>query len=137
MAKSILAPTTKTAQRHKDVEFSQKQFPGTLSGLRQSFGIIREVHPSQLMIKGYEINGVSLANDKWIPLNHTPLEIAERFGTVRPGMKLLVNYSGADGSSANAFIIGVEDDEQYGQSTFSSNNAERGSYRIFGPGIGG
>jgi hypothetical protein len=55
-------------------------------------------------------------------------------GTVRVGFRVRVSYSGPSGSGADAFIVGAENQDV--TEPYQSNEAARGLFAIFAPGIG-
>ena len=87
------------------------------------------------MIRAYGDDGEVLANNKYIPLIHSPTEIIERWGTIRKGMRVKVQYTGPDGARADATIIGLESEKNM-NTPFFENTIAQGVYKIFGPGIG-
>lgn len=125
--------TTSLGEHARQVDSAISSLPGPHQGLRQVFGTIREVHHQKPLIRAYDDSGSPLANDKWIPLNHSTQEIAERFGTIRQGMRIAVWFSGPDGAGANATIVGVESERNTNQ-PYTPNTIERGLFRIFSPG---
>jgi len=108
--------------------------PSLFETSRQVEGTIYKVHEEKLLIKVYETaNGATIAGDNWIPVSHSPQEIAERFGTIRQGMSVLVSYEGPTGSNAIASII-LNEQEKTGEEGFTSNKLRAGLYEIFKPG---
>lgn len=99
-------------------------------------GIIHQINEqAPRLVKAHDQDGFTLACDNWIELNHSAREIAERWGTVRVGFRVRVSLTGiAGGKKASAIIIGEENEDttEPGQ----PNEAERGLYAIFCPGIG-
>lgn len=129
------APTTVSAEKSRKTSQEIGSFPGLQEGIRQTYGIISEVHPNKPQVKAYADDGSTIAGDRFIPLAHSVSDIVERFGTVRKGMRVLVTYSGPDGSHANAMIIGVEG-ERSQDTVRLQNEIKTGLFEVFSPGIG-
>jgi hypothetical protein len=104
-------------------------------------GIITEISPDgkplikARLFQAGKATEVKIAWDRWIPLNHSSLEIAERWGTIRKNMIVMVFFSGYDGSDVSATITGLEY-ESPGQEAIASNEVQMGVHKIFSPGIG-
>jgi hypothetical protein len=108
--------------------------PSLFETTRQLEGVIYKVHEEKLLIKVYDSrDGSTVAEDKWIPLAHSPQEITERFGTIRQGMVVLVGYSGPNGSNAVAQVM-FNEEESTGTEAFADNSLETGLFEIFKPG---
>lgn len=86
------------------------------------------------LVKAVGLDGAILGNGDWIELNHSSEEIAERWGTIRPGFYVRVTLSGPTGSGADATIVGAE--QQNVEEPHTPNEVARGLYFIFGPGVG-
>ena len=129
----VFNPTTITAENKRQVSNSLLSLPGVQEQLRRVQGIVIEVH-SKLprLVKAKQTNGTPIANGNWILLNHSAQEIAEKWGTVRLGFKVVVNYSGPAGGNADATIVSTEGKEV--NEPPQSNEASRGLYYIFAPG---
>lgn len=110
--------------------------PGLHEMTRQVVGIVDSVDDTHARwVTAHEPSGKLILNGGWIELNHSAREIAERYGTVPVGTMLRITvYGPGDGITANATIIDTEgngaDEPHY------SNDADRGLYEIFSPGIG-
>lgn len=131
----VILPTTGFAEQHRQTEAAISSYPGLHEGIREAFGTITEVHPEKPMIVAHDDSGSKISNGSFIPLAHGTLEIAERWGTIRRGMRIRVQYSGPDGSNSFATIIGLEGERNV-NTPFESNEAEQGLSKIFAPGIG-
>ncbi len=132
---NVISPTTKIGGFNKNVEQGLSAFPGLHEGVRQIFGKISKVHQQKPLIKATDDQGSSIANDNWIPLNHSPGEIISSFGTIRRGMRVLVSYVGPDGAGANATIVGDEQ-QKHSDVPMLPNEVKQNVYRIFSPGSG-
>jgi hypothetical protein len=130
-----MMPTNSFAAQQSEIESGLISFPGLHEGIRQIFGTIYEIHPERPLIKAYTDSGGDIANGDFISLNHSTQEIAEKFGKVRKGMRVNVLYTGPNGASANATIIGTEGERNINE-PLVENTAERGLFAIFTPGIG-
>ena len=135
ISKTIMTPISTHQEQSRATEAGISSSPGLHEGVRQTFATIYAIHPEKTLIKAYDDNGSNIANDKWVPLNHSSREIAERFGTVRIGMRVMVSFTGPDGGSANAFIVGNEGEKNANEPQ-TENAAQRGMFRIFAPGSG-
>jgi hypothetical protein len=130
-----MTPTTSMGEANRIIDSNMASLPGSHESVKQISGVISEVHPERPFIKAYNSNGNRIANDNFIPLNHSPSEIIEKWGTIRVGMKVIVSYCGPNGTSANATIVGLEGGKE-NEEPYLPNNIERGMFRIFSPGIG-
>jgi len=131
-----VVPTTATAEaaRRRVIETSGQ--PGSLSGVRIAYGKITKVDPEKALIKAVELqSGAPASNGKWIVLAHSPREIAERWGKVKKGWVVQIQYTGPDGGNAIATII-KEPGENITDAKLEENSILQGLYKIFGPGIG-
>ena len=129
----IGAPPSAIVEQARLSQQDTAGFPGLLDGVRQVNATIKEVHPEKPLIKAFADDGVPVANGNWIPLNHSPADIAERWGKLRTGLRILANYSGPSGTGANATIVG-EEDEIEGSGLQIENDIAEGLYYIFSPG---
>jgi hypothetical protein len=131
-----ITPTTKHAENQRQVDSSVGGMAGPHEQQRRTIGIITKVHPDKprLIKARSSIDSTPLANNAWIELNHSAQEIAERWGTVRVGFRVRVTFSGPSGAGADASIVGVE--QQDVTEPVQSNEAARGLFAIFSPGIG-
>jgi hypothetical protein len=80
-------------------------------------------------------SGAMLAGSRFMPVNHSVREIAERWGKLKKGMKVLVQYTGPDQGDASAWII-KDADETLMEDSLEENTISMGLYKIFAPGIG-
>lgn len=135
ITKTVMTPTTEYHEQSRSVEGGIGSAPGLQEGTRQVYGTIYDIHPEKPLVKCYDESGSPIACDKWIPLNHSSQEIAERYGTVRMGMNLLVSFVGPDGAGANATIVGNVGEKNLNE-PLTPNTAQRGMFRIFAPGTG-
>lgn len=135
ISKVISSPVSNNAETNREIQTGIASFPGLHDGVRQTFGYISELHPEKPLIKAYADDGTKIAHDKYIVLNHSTSEIAERWGTVRVGMRIKVEYTGPDGGGASATIVGLEG-EKVAEEILIDNNIQRGLFAIFSPGIG-
>lgn len=117
------------------MEAADTAFPGLHEGLRMTEGTIYQIHQDRPMVKAFADDRSPIANGKWIVLCHSPREIAERFGTLKKGMRLFVLFSGPDGGRAIGFICG-EESEKNMNTPVLPNEISRGMFRVFAPGIG-
>lgn len=132
----VITPTTKTGESNRQSESTMNAFPGVHEQVRTTIGVVTQIHPEKSrFVKAYsKYDGATLANGDWIELNHSAQEIAERWGTVRRGFKIKVSYTGPSGAGADGTIIGTE--KQDIEEPPQPNEAARGMYAIFTPGIG-
>jgi len=132
----VMAPTSGYQEKQKSIEQSMMAQPGLQQGLRSVYGKITKVHDTKAMVKAIEINtNTPVANDNWIVLNHSVREIAERWGKIRKGQIVYVQYRGPDGASATGNIV-KEQGEELDEEPLVENTMSRGLFRIFGPGCG-
>jgi len=100
------------------------------------YGKITKVDKDQALVYVDSLYGDSkVANGRAIPINHSPREIAERWGKVKKGMIVLVQYTGPTGADASATII-KERGEDMVETKQEENSISQGLYRVFAPGIG-
>ena len=131
----VFSPTTISAENRRQVSNSLLSLPGTQEQIRRVDGIITEINPDYpRLVKVKQNDNSPVANGKWISLNHSAQEIAEKWGTVRLGFKVRVTYSGPAGVNADATIIATEDKNV--NEPHQANEADRGLYLIFPPGGG-
>lgn len=128
------ASTILGEEKRKDVA-GELSTPSLADAPKTLIGTIYKVHDQYPLVKVYDsVDGTVVANDKWIPLSHSPREVAERFGTIRVGMKTSVTCYGPNGLNAFAYII-MEENEEIGEEEFVENEMETGLWEIFKPGI--
>ena len=119
----------------RGLDHSVTGMPGPQETTTQIFGIVDEINPTYpRLVKAHDVNGNAIINrESWIELNHSPSEIAEKWGQVRLGFTLRVAVTGiGQGVSANATIIGVEGETV--KDPPIENDSQRGLYWIFNPG---
>lgn len=108
--------------------------PGMAGGVRIAYATITKVDAEKALIKANEIGTNSpIGSGRWIPLSHSVKEIAERWGKLRKGFTVLVQYTGPDGSNSVATIIKDEYDH-ITDTDREENTMSQGCYRIFAPG---
>jgi hypothetical protein len=122
-------------EQQRQLQQGISHLPDSSSAIKQMYGIIIDIDPANPLIKARTPEGRAIADGQWIPLNYSVDEIVERFGTIRKGMNVLVQYTGPSGSSASAFIVGNEG-EQLASGTLLENKINKGMYALFYPGIG-
>lgn len=132
----VIAPTNVINEDQHRLERAQLAFPGLLDGAKRTTGIIKEINSeSPRLVRAYdEEDGTVLCDGKWIELNHSAQEIAEKWGKVQVGFKVRVTYYGPSGSGADATIIAKQNDDI--QEPGIENDVARGLYAVFAPGIG-
>lgn len=134
VSKVFSGPLTSIGENRRQEQQDKTASPSLFETIREIDAIIYKIHEEKLLVKAYGAEtGTAIANDNWIPLAHSPQEIAERFGTIRPGMVARVSYQGADGVNARATII-YNEKEKTGEEDFAMNELETGLYEIFKPG---
>lgn len=127
--------TTQWQEHTRQMDNSIGQFPGPQDAPRRVEGIVNAVHPNRpRLVKAHAADGTPLAGDKWITLNHSAQEIAERWGTVRIGFRIRATFTGPIGAGADASIIGTEG--QTVEDPVIENEAAQGLYAVFCPGSG-
>lgn len=134
LSKVFVGPITSIGEAKRGQELDKTASPSLFETVREIEAVVSEIHEDLLLVKAYEANtGSVVANNKWIPLSHSPQEIAERFGTIRPGMTVKVSYQGADGMNARASVV-YNEQEKTGEEEFALNEIETGLFEIFKPG---
>lgn len=128
-----MKPNASTVSAEQERLHHQKTQRAVHRSTQQRFGSIIEVHETLPLIKAIFDNGQGVAGNQWIPVAHSVLEIIHRFGALRPGLKVLITFSGEAERSAIATVIGVED-EHLGKEKVQDNDAKTGLYEIFTPG---
>jgi len=132
----VIAGTTLMSERQRSVDGEMVSNPAMLEGLHAQFGNISEVHPAMSWVKAKDNKGIPIGDPrKWIPLNHSAKELAERFGKVTIGMRVLVIYKGPNVKDASAFIV-AETAIKKPVANFVPNVASIGIQKIFPPGSG-
>jgi len=129
-------PTTLSGEKKREMSSELLSGPSSMDLQRQIHGSIIEIHDSLPLIRAYDpSNGTVIANNRWIPLIHSPEEIVEKFGTIRVGMTVLINTTGPSGDSSFAQIISNEY-ENIAEKETIPNTVELGLWEIFTPGSG-
>ena len=134
--KRSMTPTTVRGEEARKASTKMAGELGAPRGVRIAYGRITKVHNEKALIKAVEVlDNSPAANGKWMVLAHSPREIAERWGEVKRGWIVSIQYTGADGSNALATII-KESGESISDAGLEENKMEQGLFRIFAPGIG-
>ena len=111
---AVKAATTSLGEARRQGEVQAQTAAQSHSELDWFTGRIKAIHETRrLVIVSRADEGTSFGGDEnWITLVHDVQEIVGRFGTVRPGMEVLVIYQGKAGGRNKAFawIIGEEDE---------------------------
>jgi len=132
----VLAPITSHQEKQRSIEQGAIAQPGLEHTLRSVYGKISEVHTDQALIKARELySNTSISGGQWIPLNHSVREIAERWGKLKKGQIVYIQYRGPAGADATATII-KEAGEDMSEEKQVENTMSQNCYRIFGPGVG-
>jgi len=132
----ISSPTTLSGEKRREMSEEKLSSPGLINLPKQVYGSITEIHDTLPLIKAYDPNsGNSIAGNRWIPLIHSPEEIAERFGTIRIGMGVSVNSNGPGEMRAVAQII-TNEYQNIAEDDVIPNTVELGLWEIFTPGAG-
>ena len=130
----VFYPLTSIGEEKRQMEIDKFAAPSLFENTREIEGVIYEVHETKLLIKAYNsVDGSVVANNNWIPLTHSPQEVAERFGTIRQGMVATIRFQGVSGLNARATII-FNEQEKVGEEDFAANELETGLFEIFKPG---
>lgn len=111
----------------------QKTDKNVNTALQQRLGTVTAVHDSLPMIKATFPNGNVAAGDNWIPVGHSVLDIIQRFGKLRKGLRVMVTFSGDVERDAIATIVGIED-EKIGAEIQQENDIQTGWHELFVPG---
>jgi hypothetical protein len=128
------SPITGLGEDMRQNDGAMTSRPGLHEMTRQIIGIVDAVDDTYARwVTAHEPTGKTILAGRWIELNHSAREIAERYGTVPVGTMIRVTvYGPGDGVSASATIIDTEgkgaDEPHY------SNDAEQGMYAVFCPG---
>ncbi len=112
-----------------------QQFPDSSKHkvLQQRLGTVAEVHPVLPMVKVEYANGVQAAGGSFIGVSHSVLDILQRFGKLRNGLRVMVSFINEQDGSATCEIIGIED-EKLGSELQQENSVTTPVYEIFTPG---
>lgn len=103
--------------------------------IQQKYGIITEVHEKLPMVKVEYSSGALASGGRFISVNHSVLDILQRFGTLRKGLRVLVTFSGEQEQICHCEIVGVEE-ERNGAEPQQIENQQTPLYSIFTPGAG-
>ncbi len=121
---------SKEEKRKKNQQIHQ----GNNDNIQQRFGEVVDIHPSLPMVTVRFLHSENyVANKAWIPIAHSTLDIAHRFGALRAGLKVLVNTPSGNDTGAVATIIGNEN-ENLGYEEQTENDVQTGAYQLFTPG---
>jgi hypothetical protein len=101
--------------------------------IQQSIGTIAEVHEKVPSIKVTMPDGSLFASGHWVNVAMSKLDIMQRYGRLRIGMKVLLTYSIDRPATSFATVIGVEN-EKLGLDENEDNSVATGLYEIFTPG---
>lgn len=101
--------------------------------LQQRIGTIVEVHQTLPMVKIEYAQGSLAGGGRFIPVGHSVLDILQRFGTLRNGLRVMVTFSGDQENTATCQVIGVED-ERLGSEIQQLEEMQTPLYEIFTPG---
>ena len=135
ISRVVMTPTTSHAENQRQVSNNLGGMPGPHQQQKRTSGTIIKIHPEKpRLIKANASDGTPLANGQWIELNHSAQEIVERWGTIRVGFSVRVTFSGPSGAGADATVVSAEDQDL--NEAHQPNEAARGMYAIFAPGIG-
>jgi len=129
----VISPTTVLGERNRQLNGTIDAMPSSHEAIKTVYGIIIELHPDKVRyFKASTEDQTPICNNNYILLKHSAQEIAERWGTIRVGMKVKVVYAGATGNSGDGEIIGSEETSM--TDPIIDNISERGLYFIFTPG---
>lgn len=132
----VIAPVTGEGESKRKASSDIGSMPGVESTTRTVYGKITEVDAERALVKIRELHSETMvASAGWVPLGHTPREIAERWGKLKKGQIVSVQYRGPTAADALATII-REPGEDLTEEPLEKNEMSQGLYRIFGPGIG-
>jgi len=106
VSKVFNGPITSIGEDQRQESIDKAASPSLFETVREVDAVIKEVHEKKLLVKVYATGSAAVvANNQWIPLSHSPQEIAERFGTIRVGMTVRVSYQGPSGLNARAVVV--------------------------------
>lgn len=123
--------STITAENHRSA--SQRSDKNVFTTLQQRLATVTDVHETLPMIKATFPDGGIAAGDNWIPVGHSVLDIALRFGALRKGLRVMVMFSGDIERDAIASIVGIEG-EILGNEIQQLNDIDTGLWEVFTPG---
>ena len=127
------SPNASTVSAEALRQEHQRVHKSTFKALQQKPGIITDVHETLPMVKVTYISGSEAAGGNYIPLAHSVMDILQRFGALRAGLRVMITYSGEIEAEPYATIIGVEDEMQ-GTEIQQDNSIDTPLYSIFTPG---
>ncbi len=130
---NIFLPTTSLGEESRQLHNTTSSLPNHNDTEKKILGFIIEVHSEKPWIKALSNENNYIAGNEWIPLAHSSLEIIERFGSVRKGMKVSIAYTGIGEVNALATIIGVEG-ESFADKVRLENKVAKSVYAIYTPG---
>jgi len=114
----------------------QKTDKNIFRAVQQRLGTITEVHPTLPMVRCRFNDGQTVAGNNFIGVAHSVLDIIQRFGQLRQGLRVLVTFSGEVEKDAFATVVGVED-ERLGAELVQLNTFDSDfPWEIFTPGVG-
>lgn len=125
-------PNASTIMAESDRHQMQKTDKNVNTTLQQILATVSDVHPTLPMIKATLPTGYIAAGDNWIPVNHSVLDIIQRFGQLRIGLRVLITFSGDVERDAVATIVGIEG-EVLGAEIQQENDMTTGLWAIFKP----
>ena len=123
--------STLIAEHHRQSQHSVNSDKHKL--LQQRLGTIVSVHPTLPMVTVNYSNGTLAAGGNYIGVSHSVLDIIQRFGKLRPGLRVMVTFINEMDASATCEIIGVEG-ERLGTELQQDNISETPLYEVFSPG---
>lgn len=126
-------PNSSTVSGEHARQAKQLHGKAIFRGLQQRIGTVTEVHPTLPMVKVQFITGANAVAGDFIPVGHSVLDILQRFGALRVGLRALVTYFGEVESAAIVTIIGVEG-EKLGAEIQQDNDMDTPAYSLFSPG---
>jgi len=129
---NINSSTVSSEEHRKQL---QRGSVGSLNSLQQQMGVITKVHETLPLIQVQLSSGQLVHGGNWIYVANPVLDILQRFGTLRDGLKVLITFMSGTEGNAIATIIGNED-EQLGVEEQQENEAKTGLYEIYTPGAG-
>jgi hypothetical protein len=110
----------------------QKSDKNVNTTLQQRLGTVSDVHPTLPMIKATFPTGYVAAGDDWIPVGHSVLDIIQRFGALRKGLRVMITFSGDTERDAIATIVGIEG-EALGAEISQMNDITTNEWEIYRP----
>lgn len=106
-------------------------------GLRRELGEVVEVADNgRNMVFAKLTTGEAVAGGRAVRVINSPKDILLRYGTLRPGLKLSIIFTGDTHKDAVVEIIGDEEDGFIGTNTLLPNIIDKSLYQLFPPGSG-